>query len=710
MRKYFFLLSCLSGAFVFAQNHDSIPERVELEQTVISGQFNKQSVKKSIYEVKVIDRDMIDRLAGNNLADVLNQSLNMNIIGNSETGKSSVSMFGLDGKYFKILVDNIPLLNDEGLGNNSDLTQMNLDDIEQVEIVEGSMGVDYGANAIAGVINIITKKGSKEKFNIAAFLQEETAGDEYNLRNQGRHVQGLKIGHNFSKDLYGELNFQRNDFKGYWGERKGKYYPFTAVTDDDSKRGYEWLPKEQNSAKMMLRFKKPTYQLFYRFEYFNEEINFYNPDVSENPDPITDTKNPTARDNIYTTERIYNLLNASGRYKETLNYDFSFSYQSQKRKQENFGYEILNDVKNGIQKSTYESRDGYYSKGMISNFINKEKFDFQVGYEVNYITGFAAIRRDVYTEAPVDRKLGSYDFFASSEIKFNGNISLRPGYRVMFSNLFETQHAVSLSSKFVLPNDFEVRLIVGTAPRTPNFDELFTYYVDVNHDIQGNVDLKPENGYSAFAHLKKSWKLSNNLTSQNKLSFWLINLEDKIYLVQTGAQSFRYQNIDKHNSHGVTYNNDFDFGNFRLGIGATVTGIKQNIDDEILDAPEAKFFYTANFNANASYTIPKTQTTISAFFKYNGRQELYATDYDANNNAFYYKGVQNDYSWFDASIRQAFFNKKFELTLGARNLLDVKSVRNSTTGGDAHGQGTSAMLLGYGRSYFVKLLYNLKIN
>ena len=143
---------------VTAQTNDSISEfdSIELNPTVISGQYNRQSVKNSIYEVKVINRDMIDRLAGSNLADVLNQTLNINIVGNSSTGKSTVKMFGLDGKYFKILVDNIPLLNDEGLGNNIDLTQINLDDIEQIEIVEGSMGVDYGANAIAGVVNIIT--------------------------------------------------------------------------------------------------------------------------------------------------------------------------------------------------------------------------------------------------------------------------------------------------------------------------------------------------------------------------------------------------------------------------------------------------------------------------------------------------------------------------------------------------------------------------
>ena len=46
----------------------------------------------------------------------------------------------------------------KGLGNNTDLTQLNLDDVQQIEIVEGSMGVEYGANAVSGIINIITKE------------------------------------------------------------------------------------------------------------------------------------------------------------------------------------------------------------------------------------------------------------------------------------------------------------------------------------------------------------------------------------------------------------------------------------------------------------------------------------------------------------------------------------------------------------------------
>jgi outer membrane receptor for ferrienterochelin and colicins len=61
----------------------------------------------------------------------------------------------------------------------------------------------------------------------------------------------------------------------------------------------------------------------------------------------------------------------------------------------------------------------------------------------------------------------------------------------------------------------------------------------------------------------------------------------------------------------------------------------------------------------------------------------------------------------DASVRKSFANKKWEVTLGARNLLNVTRI-NQGFSGEAHSAGT-ALVLGYGRSYFLKLLFNLNI-
>ena len=713
MKRRFFLLSLLTTLTLQAQEINSFPKdsTINLEQTVISGQYNAQSVKKSIYEVKVISQEMIERQAGNTLADVLNQTLNMNIIPSSSTGKSTVQMFGLDAQYFKILVDNIPLVNDEGLGNNTDLTQINLDDIQQIEIVEGAMGVEYGANSIAGVINIITKKGGKNKFDISATLQEETIGDEYNWKNKGRHIQSLKIGHKFSDKIYANLSFSRNDFQGFFDDKKGKNYP-----NNDGLRGYEWLPKEQNAAKAFVQYKKDNYRLFYKFEYFNEETKYYD------PNPIASTNAPTAtvdyfgKDRVYTTDRIYNHLNASGRFRKAINYDVSFSYQEQKRKLKSYNYEILEGVEHDVNKFEYESRKVYYSKGMFSNFINKnDVFDFQFGYEIDQTKGYASTSAGEFFQKPIERKLGTYDFFASSEINLNDKLSFRPGARVMFSEQFDTQYVMSLSAKYLFGKQWELRAIVGTSPRLPNYEEMYSYFVDVNHNVQGNENLNPEKGVSAFVHLKKNWNIGENNSLEQKVSLWKINLKDKIDLivVEESPLKYQYRNIDNYDVQGFTYLNQFKVHQFMGGIGFTLTGIKQDIDEAVaVNSVKNKYFYSTQINANVSYILPKTNTIFSLFYKYNGAQEQFVLKNNPENTSeqILVKGKQEAFNWMDASIKQSFWNKKLDLTIGARNLFDVKYLNSSSGNDGAHSQGSTSILYGYGRSYFAKLTFNLGIN
>ena len=166
----------------------------------------------------------IKLLAGNNLADVLTQTLNMNVAPQAGEGRSGIEQFGFSSGYVKILVDNIPIVGDEGFGNAIDVTQINLDDIQQIEIIEGSMGVQYGADAVTGVVNIITKKSSDHRWQITPYLQEETVGSEYGWFDEGRHIQSLKIGHNFSNKWYAQALYTRNDFKGFLNNLKGKDY------------------------------------------------------------------------------------------------------------------------------------------------------------------------------------------------------------------------------------------------------------------------------------------------------------------------------------------------------------------------------------------------------------------------------------------------------------------------------------------------------
>src|SRR5690606_35096937 len=93
------------------------------------------------------------------------------------------------------------------------INQIDLNSIERIEVVEGPMSVIFGADALAGVINIITKKTTSNKFSIQARIHEESIGNEYGL-NQGIHNQYIGGNYNY-KNGYMSGGVGRNVFNGW---------------------------------------------------------------------------------------------------------------------------------------------------------------------------------------------------------------------------------------------------------------------------------------------------------------------------------------------------------------------------------------------------------------------------------------------------------------------------------------------------------------
>lgn len=712
MKKCFCVYCCL---FLFGYSFSQESRKIEqdttfiekLDEVVVTGQYNPQSVKKSVFEVKVLKRTDIEQRAANNLADLLNQVLNINITPNTSTGKSGVSLFGLDAQYFKILIDNVPVINEEGIGNNVDLTLINLDDIQQIEIVEGSMGVQYGANAISGVINIITKKSSSYKTQINAYAQEETVGKEFELFQQGRHIQSLKIGHNFSENIFANIAYTRNSFGGFWDNRQGEVYD-----QNDGLRGHAWLPKEQQNVKLLFNYKKDRFNLFYKFDYFNEQIDKYNDIVDLNENPATATSDPLALDEIYTNNRFIHHINTNGYLNNKVHYNLSFSYQEQTKDLETYTYRIRKDEKLNRQKGEYLSRAAFFSRGTFSNLIQTDNFNFQAGYELTNERGAGsplAITIDP-EDTMTKQRLDNYDLFASSEIQISDKFSLRPGARASFTNLFDNQYVFSLSSKYFFKNDIELRTVIGSANRTPNYDELYTYFVDVNHDVQGNPFLNPERGISAFIHLKKQYAIANNLIDvKSKISASYINVNDRIELivVQQSPLAYMYNNIDVYKSVGIFSEHTFQYNQLKLQLGASLLGISKILDSSTNSKDD--FLYAIQLNSSLNYLIPKWNTSLSVFFKHTGKQHQFVERTNSDGNQEYQKGTTQSFNWLDTTIKKSFLDKKIDATFGIRNLLNISSVGTTVFSGGAHTAAPRNLQLAYGRSYFLKFAYNLNL-
>ena len=626
-----------------------------LDEVVITGQYNPISIKKSVHNVIVIKREQIENQAANNLADLLNFNLNLTIIPSSQTGKSTISFFGLDAQYFNILVDNIPLVSDNGLGNNIDLTQINLDDIERIEIVEGAMGVEYGANAVSGVINIITKKNIKEKWNIKASLQEETVSNEYAWFNKGRHIQALNLANKISENWFARVGVNRNQFAGFYNGKQGENY-----YKNDGLRGYDWLPKEQLNTNTFVQFKKEKFQFFYKFEYFNESINYYDAAVRANIDVTAQTSNPSATDKLFTTHRFVNNLNFMGQLNLGANYDVSLSYQEQKRHLNEFNYFILSKERSNETDEIYQSSKVFYSKGNINNLVKSNVFNFQLGYETRFITGFDTEATGDITQKDKEQKQNNFAVFGSSEYKFSENFTIRPGIRYEYNSLFKSKILASFSARYLMKHGFELRGNIGTSYRTPNFEELYYYFVDSNHDVRGNENLNPENGFTAFINLKK-YSYINGFSLLNSLKLSYVDVADKIDLaiVNTIPLQYQYINIDTYKLWGITSNNSIKKKYWTFNLGATLQGISRISANELHLGND--FLYSFQLNTSATYKIKKWQTAITVLLKHNGKQQNYvSSDVDTDGNSIFTKSTTSAYNWLDVSLKKHFSIIKFK--------------------------------------------------
>lgn len=700
-RNYLHVLLFIISVVGFAQEKPRDSTKINtLDEVVVTGQFEPQSIRKSVFNVRVITKEDIQRQAANNLADVLNQYLNITITPSSNTGRSTVSMFGLDGQYFKIVVDNVPLVSDSGLGNNIDLTQINLDDIEQIEIIEGSMGVTHGGNAVSGILNIISKKSSKYKWEISATAQEETVGKEFKLFDEGKHIQALRVAHTISDHWYVSVGGNRNDFKGYSDGQKGKDHAI-----NDGLRGYRWLPKEQYTTNAMLSYKRNDFRFFYKFDYFNENIDFFNPVVSTEYSPSTGMLK-YSKDKRYSTDRFYHHINGTGKVFSTLTYNVSLSHQKQQRDVEDFDY-YFDKGETGNQRKKNQSTEAFYSTGTLSNFFKNEIVDLQLGYELSNNNGFAIVDGDNQTQKEVRKRLENYDFFVASEIKATHQFSIRPGLRFSSQSKFENQYATSLGLRYLLDHGIELRTSLGKSFRTPNFEELYSKINFSGHKFFGNENLVPETSTSYELNIKKATSFNAEVSLLNDVAVSYMDIDDRIDMAFIGLDPvgndpiYQYVNISKYKMWNISSNHQAVYKNWLLRAGFSLVGISQLIDNGE-SVSDDKFIYSLQINGNLSYTVPAWNTVFSVYYKFNGKQQQFVQV-----GSDFKRSDIESYSWMDASVRKTFYKKRFDVTVGARNLFDVTQVQQSQASSTAGHTNSTDILLGYGRSYYCKLTYNL---
>jgi vitamin B12 transporter len=137
---------------------------VELEPVVVTASALPRGPEDTPASVTIISKDEIERMQANRVSEVLSQvpGVHVDEMG-SPGGISSVYVRGGDPNFTLVMIDGIPI-NDpmNPRGGSVDLSNLTPEHLERIEIVRGPMSSLYGSDAMAGAINIITRRGKSE--------------------------------------------------------------------------------------------------------------------------------------------------------------------------------------------------------------------------------------------------------------------------------------------------------------------------------------------------------------------------------------------------------------------------------------------------------------------------------------------------------------------------------------------------------------------
>ncbi|UXX81075.1 TonB-dependent receptor [Reichenbachiella carrageenanivorans] len=653
-----------------------------LNEIVVTGQYQAQSVKQSVYQVNVLDEARIQAQGAQSLTEVLASELNIRFSRDNATGSSSVSLQGLSGQNVKVLLDGVPLVGRSGVSNEIDLNQININTIERIEIIEGPMAVNYGADALAGVINVITKTNRHQKWNLNMGIQEETVGKEFSVFDQGIHNGYLSGSYRLNSHWSAQADTRIHRFGGWGGTGRDRL----------------WYPKNQFFQSGQIHYDSERFSIYYRLDYLNETI-----ENQGAPEQISPQSDPYAFDKEYLTDRwIHQVQSELSLGKGAMH--TVISYTDYNRQTHRFKYFLLDGVPN------ITTTDGQDTIAFQTTFF-RNTLDDVVQWHLGNTTWHTQLGIDGTFESAQGTTLSSGDkhmtdlgLFASTEISMGDKLKIRPGIRLTYNSIFNANPSASINLKYNFSPHSQLRLSYGRGFRAPSLRELYHEFIDANHNIVGNDELEPEYSNNINGDLTHQFK---DTKWSFKVSSFYNDVHNRIsYFTPEGTnQTTTYTNILEYKTLGTAGQVTYQSKKLTLKAGLSYIGRYHNLSEDASAQNIPQFLYSPEWITQLGYDLFDTGIRLSAFYKWVGANKQYLSIEDDNGNSNPEIRQLNDYHLLDLSLSKT-WKDVLTVGMGAKNVMDLTTINNNISTGGAHSSNSDGRSsVAYGRSFFMKISY-----
>lgn len=296
-----FTLAILPLALISAFSHAAEEKAVEQAEVDTVYVTAEKQLQQSLGVSRISKDDIDKRPVANDISEFVRTMPGVNLTGNTATGqrgnKRQIDLRGMGPENTLILIDGKPVnsrqserISMRGERNTrGDSNWVPVEEIESITVLRGPAATRYGSGAMGGVVNIVTKKVSKEfKGQVNLYANQPQDSKEGATRRIGFNLSGPIIQDTLGFRIYGNLNKTDADAAD-----------INAGHGNDSAAGVEGVRNKDIAGRLQWKI-SPAQTLILDSSY-SRQGNIYNGDTqNSNPrsalvNSLADSKAETAR-------------------------------------------------------------------------------------------------------------------------------------------------------------------------------------------------------------------------------------------------------------------------------------------------------------------------------------------------------------------------------------------------------------------------------